>query len=298
MRIQETFKFWNLVRLILEVLRYDKLRRLKCFASMHEMCMSVTLMFHKITNSEKGCFVLWMITYPVFYLWLSKVSADDRRRYPCIGFSRWMSPCSARNTTGLDLWYACKWLATVETNRKYNFVFRTLSQWPYNQTYRYPQTTMTTKVKQTAFPSLVIPWNFGVPAAFAMPIGPELLMPRNRNGRKSQTPWPPQETYSYEKSCRLHCNYVIMNAMASQITSFTIVYPSVYLGTDQRKHQSSASLAFVREFTGDRWFPHKRQVKRKIFPFGDVIMLEEGCDGDIIDSTLTSLSPINIIHIR
>ena len=35
-----------------------------------------------------------------------------------------------------------------------------------------------------------------------------------------------------------------MGAMASQITSLTIVYATVYLGADQRKHQSSASLAF------------------------------------------------------
>ena len=37
-----------------------------------------------------------------------------------------------------------------------------------------------------------------------------------------------------------------MGAMASQITSLTIVYLTVYSGADQRKHQSSASLAFVR----------------------------------------------------
>ena len=37
-----------------------------------------------------------------------------------------------------------------------------------------------------------------------------------------------------------------MSAMASQITSLTIVYSTVYLGTDQRKRQSSESLAFVR----------------------------------------------------
>ena len=36
-----------------------------------------------------------------------------------------------------------------------------------------------------------------------------------------------------------------MRAMASQITSLTIVYSTVYSGADQRKHQSSASLAFV-----------------------------------------------------
>ena len=40
---------------------------------------------------------------------------------------------------------------------------------------------------------------------------------------------------------------VIMSAMASQITSLAIVYSIVYSGADQRKRQSSASLAFVRE---------------------------------------------------
>ena len=38
---------------------------------------------------------------------------------------------------------------------------------------------------------------------------------------------------------------VIMTTMASQITSFTVVYSTVYSDADQRKHQSSASLAFV-----------------------------------------------------
>ena len=41
-------------------------------------------------------------------------------------------------------------------------------------------------------------------------------------------------------------NNVIMGAMASQITSLTIVYSTVYSGADQRKHQSSASIASVR----------------------------------------------------
>ena len=36
-----------------------------------------------------------------------------------------------------------------------------------------------------------------------------------------------------------------MDTIASQITSLTIVYSSVYSGADQRKHQSSASLAFA-----------------------------------------------------
>ena len=43
-----------------------------------------------------------------------------------------------------------------------------------------------------------------------------------------------------------HYNDVIMSTMASQITSLTIVYSTIYSGADQRKYQSSASLAFVR----------------------------------------------------
>ena len=42
-----------------------------------------------------------------------------------------------------------------------------------------------------------------------------------------------------------HYNDVIMSMMASQITRLTIVYSTVYSGADQRKHQSSALLAFV-----------------------------------------------------
>ena len=41
-----------------------------------------------------------------------------------------------------------------------------------------------------------------------------------------------------------------MGAVASQITSLTIVYSTVYTGTDQRKHQSSASLALMQR-TGE-----------------------------------------------
>ena len=72
------------------------------------------------------------------------------------------------------------------------------------------------------------------------------------------------------------CGYysdVIMSSIASQITSLAIVYSSVYSGANQRKRQSSASLAFV-------WWihrspvnsPHKGPVMRKMFPFDDVIM--------------------------
>ena len=64
-----------------------------------------------------------------------------------------------------------------------------------------------------------------------------------------------------------------MGSMASQITSLTIVYSAVYSGADQRKHQSSASLAFVRGIhRGPVNSPHKWPVTRKMFPFDDVIM--------------------------
>ena len=46
--------------------------------------------------------------------------------------------------------------------------------------------------------------------------------------------------------CHSHYNDVIMGAMVSQITSLNIVYSTVYSGADQRKYQSSVSLAFVR----------------------------------------------------
>ena len=66
-----------------------------------------------------------------------------------------------------------------------------------------------------------------------------------------------------------------MIAMASQITSLTIVYSIVYSGTDERKHQSSVALAlaFVRGIhRGPVISPHKGPVMWKMFLFDDVIM--------------------------
>ena len=65
-----------------------------------------------------------------------------------------------------------------------------------------------------------------------------------------------------------------MSAMASEITSLIIACSTVYSGAYQRKHHSSASLAFV-------WVinqrpvnsPHKWPVTRKMFPFDDVIVI-------------------------
>ena len=64
-----------------------------------------------------------------------------------------------------------------------------------------------------------------------------------------------------------------MGAKASQITRLTIIYSNVYSSADQRRHQSSASLAFVRVI--HRWpvnSPDKGPVTRIMFQFDDVIM--------------------------
>ena len=66
---------------------------------------------------------------------------------------------------------------------------------------------------------------------------------------------------------------VTVGAITFLITSLTSVYSTVHSGADQRKHQSSASLAFVR---GIHWgpvnSPHEWLVTRKMFPFDNVIM--------------------------
>ena len=77
----------------------------------------------------------------------------------------------------------------------------------------------------------------------------------------------------WSETPKLHYRDVIMWAMASQITSLTIVYSTVYSSADQRKYQSSASLAFVWEIHRRPVnSPHKWPVTRKMLPFDDVIM--------------------------
>ena len=66
----------------------------------------------------------------------------------------------------------------------------------------------------------------------------------------------------------LHYIDVIMTTMASQITSLTVVYSTVYSDAHQRKHQSSASLAFVWGIHRDLWIPRiKGQLRGKCFHF-------------------------------
>ena len=70
-----------------------------------------------------------------------------------------------------------------------------------------------------------------------------------------------------------HYGDVIMGTVASKINSLTIFYSTVYSGAIQRKHQSSASLAFVPGIhRGPVNSLHKWPVTWKMFPFDDVIM--------------------------
>ena len=64
-----------------------------------------------------------------------------------------------------------------------------------------------------------------------------------------------------------------MGSIASQITGVSIVYSTICSDADQRKNQSSVSLASVRGI--HRWpanSPHKAPVTRKVFPLDDFIM--------------------------
>ena len=69
-------------------------------------------------------------------------------------------------------------------------------------------------------------------------------------------------------SISFHHHYIdaIMTTMVSQITSLTVVYSTVYSVADQRKHQSSTSLAFVCGIHRNRWIPPtKGQLRGKGF---------------------------------
>ena len=94
-----------------------------------------------------------------------------------------------------------------------------------------------------------------------------------------------------------HYSDVIMSPMVSQITSLTIVYSTVYSCADHRKHQSSASLAFVRG--NHRWpvnSPHKWPVTRKMFPFDDVVMNRDHSTQTVIKQNSKILSVIRQVR--
>ena len=94
-----------------------------------------------------------------------------------------------------------------------------------------------------------------------------------------------------------HYDDVIMGAIASQITSLTIVYSTVYSDADQREHQSSASLAFVWGiYRGPVDSPHKWPVTRKMLPFHDVIMTWRKRRGMETLSVLLGTFPDSKVH--
>ena len=91
-----------------------------------------------------------------------------------------------------------------------------------------------------------------------------------------------------------HDSDVVMDVLASQITGVSTVYSTDCSDTDQRKHQSSASLAPVRGI--HRWpvnSPHKWPVTPKMFPFDDVIMVKSA----EIDRAISSLDRSNTLTV-
>ena len=68
----------------------------------------------------------------------------------------------------------------------------------------------------------------------------------------------------------IHYNDVIMRAIASQITSLTIVYSIVYSDADQENIKASRHWRGIHR--GPLISPHKWPVTRKMFPFDDIIM--------------------------
>ena len=85
--------------------------------------------------------------------------------------------------------------------------------------------------------------------------------------------------------------------MASQITGVMIVYSTVCWGADQRKHQSSASLAFV--WGIHQWqvnSPLKMSVKRKLFPFDDVIMKNIAMKSFILSASAGSRTRVDCLE--
>ena len=102
-----------------------------------------------------------------------------------------------------------------------------------------------------------------------------------QNSRRDSATYYNTRTFSSIQTSYSQYSDVVMSVMASQITSLSIAYSIVYSGA--RKYQSSASLAFVRGI--HRWpvnYPHKWPVKRKPFPFEDVISVISPviCNGD------------------
>ena len=90
-----------------------------------------------------------------------------------------------------------------------------------------------------------------------------------------------------------HYNDVVIGAMTSQISSLTIVCSTIYSCADQIKHQSFASLAFLREI--HRWpvnSPHKGPATWKMFRF----LMTSSCYRDGEQSSIVSKIILQILE--
>ena len=110
--------------------------------------------------------------------------------------------------------------------------------------------TIFTFLNEHMWNSIQIPWK--CISRVAIKNIPELVQimaaPLSLNGliiftisRPVKQPWG-----IYDEINVIHYSDVIMSTIACLITSLAVVYSTVYSDADQRKHQSSASLAFVR----------------------------------------------------
>ena len=131
-------------------------------------------------------------------------------------------------------------------------------------------------------------WSKNYFERISMEIAPQTILLKYRGH-------PLQKVTVADKSVRYisnpHYGDVIMGTIASQITSLTIVYSTVYSDAHQKIHQSSALVAFVWGIhRGPVNAPLKRPVTRKMFPFDAVIMQAE-----LPDVTLTSLGTISLL---
>ena len=95
-----------------------------------------------------------------------------------------------------------------------------------------------------------------------------------------------------------HNTEVIMDPMASHINGVSVVYQNVCSNGDQRKHQSSVSLAFVSgTHRSPVNSPHIEPVTRKMFPFDDVIMVV-GCSYRTTSTRSDQINKDELLSIR
>ena len=99
--------------------------------------------------------------------------------------------------------------------------------------------------------------------------------------------------------CSTHYCDVITSAMASRITSLSVVYSTVCPGEDHRKHQSSVSLAFEENSPVTGKFPPQRASNAKMFLFDDVIIhrMQPNCQKPLHEALFTNVIWVHNWHL-